>query len=90
MNEENNKFSEKVKEKFVKEGFRVEIDKSNETLGKKVRNAQLERVFYMITVGEKEEESNTLSVRSRDGSLEHGVQIGKFISKVKKEIKNRK
>ena len=90
MNEGNNKFSEKLKEKFVKEGFRVEVDKTNESLGKKVRNAQLERVFYTVTIGDKEEEGKTLSVRSRDGSLEHGVKISKFISKVKKEIIDRK
>ncbi len=90
MSEENNSFALKVKEKFVKVGFRVEIDDSNESLGKKVRNAQLERVFYMLTVGDKEEESKTISVRSRDGSLEHGVKVSDFVSRVKKEIRERK
>lgn len=90
MNEKNVKFAEKVKEKLVAEGIRVEVDSSNESLGKKVRNAQLERVFYMVTVGDKEESSKTLSIRSRDGSLEHGVPVGNFIKKLKKEIGERK
>ncbi len=90
MNEKNVKFSQKLKKKFIDSGFRVEIDDSNESLGKKVRNAQLERVFYMVTIGDKEEESKTISVRSRDGSLEHNVQILQFISKLKKEINKKR
>ncbi len=90
MSEKNNSFADKIKKKLLESGIRVEVDSSNESLGKKVRNAQLERVFYMITVGDKEEESGTISLRSRDGSLEHGLKLGKFISKVKKEIEKRK
>ena len=90
MNEKNNNFAEKVKEKFVQEGLRVEVDHTNESLGKKVRTAQLERVFYMVTVGDKEEAEKTISVRSRDGSLEHDLKIPKFISRIKKEIKEKK
>ncbi|MCR4327470.1 MAG: threonine--tRNA ligase [Nanoarchaeota archaeon] len=90
MSEKNNKFAEKVKEKFVQEGLRVEVDYTNESLGKKVRTAQLERVFYMVTVGDKEEAGKTISVRSRDGSLEHGLPISKFIKRMKKEIEGRK
>jgi len=90
MSEKNNLFAEKIKGKLLEEGLRVEIDESNESLGKKVRNAQIERVFYMVTIGDKEEESNTISLRSRDGSLEHGLNMTKFVSRLKKEIKNRK
>jgi len=90
MNEKNVKFAEKVKENFVKGGLRVEVDSTDETLGKKVRNAQLEKVFYTITIGDEEEKGMTLSVRSRDGSLEHGVKVEDFIKKLKKEIEARK
>ncbi len=90
MNEKNNKFAEELKEKLTNEKLRVEVDFNNESLGKKVRNAQLEKVFYVITVGNKEEKSKTLSIRSRDGILEHGVKIPKFILKIKKEIEERK
>lgn len=90
MNEGNVKFASSLKEKFVDAGLRVEVDDSSESLGKKVRNAQIEKVFYMITVGDKEEESKTISVRSRDGQVEQGVDVGKFLSRVKKEIEEKK
>ncbi|MDP3966244.1 MAG: threonine--tRNA ligase [archaeon] len=90
MSEKNNALSYKIKEKLVKEGIRTEVDDTNESLGKKVRNAQLERVFYMVTIGDKEESSETISLRSRDGSLEHNLKLSAFTARVKKEIKNRK
>jgi len=89
MNEKNRKFAEELKEKLMNEKLRVEVDFSNESLGKKVRNAQFEKVFYVITIGDKEEESKTLSVRSRDGTLEHEVKIPEFILKLKKEIEEK-
>ena len=70
-------------------GIRFEVDDRNEKIGYKIREAQLEKVPYMLIIGEKEKESGTVSVRSRkDGDL---GQIGKaeFIEKISQEIKDK-
>lgn len=57
--------------KVLKEaGIRVEADTRNEKLGYKIREAQMDKVPYMIIAGEKEQENNTISVRQRDGDLD--------------------
>lgn len=90
MADRNLDFAKEVKEKLFEEKIRVEIDTSNESLGKKVRNAQLEKVYYMVTVGDKEENAKTLSVRSRDGKVEHDLKIEDFVKRLKKEIGEKK
>lgn len=89
-NDKVEKYASKVYKKLFNEGFRVELDKRNESIGKKVREASIERFNYTITIGDKEAESETISLRSRDGSLEHDLKLPKFTSRLKKEIKLRK
>lgn len=70
-------------------GVRVEIDSSGDTLGKRIRNAELMKVPYILVVGEKEANSNTVSVR-RYGEGDQGVQaIDAFVAKITTEIKER-
>ena len=59
-------YAYKVKEEFQAKGIRVEVDDRNEKTGYKIREAQLQKIPYMLIVGEKEVESNTVSVRSRE------------------------
>ena len=60
----------KLKDEFIKKGIRVEVDDRNEKTGYKIREAQLEKVPYMLVVGPKEVEGNLVSVRSReDGDI---------------------
>jgi len=89
MADKNVKASEKVKEKLKEEGIRVEVDDRVESMSKKVRDAQVEKVNYMITIGEKEEKTGTIAVRTRDGKVDFGVVLDDFISDLKKEIKER-
>ena len=58
-------YANQVKEKIEKNGIRVEIDERNEKIGYKIREAQLEKIPYMLVIGEKEVQTNTASVRSR-------------------------
>ena len=59
-----------VRDKLFDMGLRAEVDVRSEKLGKKIREAQLEKVPYMFIVGDKEQEENTVSVRSRkEGDL---------------------
>lgn len=66
-------YAEKVHKRLVIEGFYTDIDKSNAGINKKVRNAQIEQYNYILVVGEKEESSNTVTVRERDQEKPKGV-----------------
>ena len=79
-----------LKEKFVAEGIRVEVDDRNEKTGYKIREAQLQKIPYMLIVGEKEIETNTLSVRSREGGDLGTRRIDEFLEELKKKIKDKK
>ena len=59
-------YAKQVKEILLKKGFRVVVDDRNEKIGYKIREAQLEKVPYMIVVGEKEVQENTVAIRSRE------------------------
>ena len=81
-------YANKVKEKLQKAGIRVEVDNRDEKIGYKIREAQVQKVPYMLVVGEKEIEAGAVGVRSRrDGDI--GAQkLEEFISKIKEEIEN--
>ena len=70
-------------------GIRYEIDKRNETIGYKIRNAQQEKVPYMLVVGAKEVEANAVAVRARKEGDVGSMSIDEFILKISKEIADR-
>jgi threonyl-tRNA synthetase len=82
-------YAEKVADRLGEAGLRVEVDESRETLGKKVRAAQLDKVPYALVVGDKEEEAGTVAVRDRDGVELRGVTLGSFITSVVRERNRR-
>lgn len=81
-------YANSVKEELEKIGARVEVDSRNEKIGYKIREAQLEKIPYMLVVGEKEIEENSVGVRSRaDGDI-GTVKLQEFVNKISEEIKN--
>ena len=63
-------YAEEVQQRLIEEGFRVEVDRRSEKLGFKIREAQMQKVPYMLVLGEKEVEAKSVSVRSRsEGDL---------------------
>ena len=70
---------------FEKHGLVCDVDDSNESVGKKVRNAQLLKVNYLLTVGDKEVENKTIALRTRDNIVHGEVDISDFLAKVIKE-----
>jgi threonyl-tRNA synthetase len=70
-------------------GVRVEVDDSDNTMGSKIRTQQLHKVPYMLVVGDREAESNTVSVRRRTGEETQGVSVEDFIAAIKDEIEKR-
>ena len=82
-------YAKEVVEKLQKENIRVEIDDRNEKIGYKIRETQLQKVPYMLVLGEKEEKDKLVAVRDRKQGDIGAMKLDEFISKVNEEIKNR-
>ena len=81
-------YAEKIKETLKQKGIRVEIDDRNEKVGYKIREARLQKIPYMLIIGDKEIENNTIGIRTRkDGDIGQ-MKLGDFIEKIENEIKN--
>ena len=90
VSENYHNYAQEVYKKMFEQGIRVEIDKGNDTLGYKIRKAQMEKIPYMVVVGEKESNSGNISVRSREKGDEGTVDINKFIELILNKMKERK
>lgn len=82
-------YANKVKQELENNGFRVELDDRNEKIGKKIREAQLEKVPYMLIIGDKEMQENKVSVRHRKEGDKGSVSLNDFISNIMLEVKNK-
>ena len=79
-------YANEVKAKLEDVGIRVEVDERNEKIGYKIREAQLQKIPYMLVLGDKEKEAGTVGVRSRkDGDI-GAMDLDDFIAKVVEEI----
>ena len=83
-------YARDISDRLTAAGVRVEVDHSDNTMGAKIRNHQLQKVPYMLVVGDNEEQSETLSVRRRSGDEERGVHVDLFIEDIRAEIAQRK
>lgn len=82
-------YADKVARTLFDDGIRVEVDRRAEKMGKKIREAQLQQIPYMLIVGEKEQEAGEVSVRHRrEGDL-GSQELGNFVAKIKEEIAQR-
>ncbi len=90
VSNKNERFAGDVKEKLEQHSIRADTDFKNESVPKKVREAQLMRIPLIITIGDKEEQSQSLAVRTLDGKVTFGVSINEFIQKALSLIKERK
>ena len=79
-------YCQKIADRMTAMGMRVEIDKSNNTVGYKIRAAQQEKVPYMLVVGGKEIEQNAVAVRSRKDGEKGVMPVDQFISEIMMEI----
>ena len=83
-------YAKEVKEKLSQQGFRVEVDARNERMNLKIREAQLQKVPYMLVVGDREAEGETASVRSRDGGDMGALPVTEVIRVFGEESKARR
>jgi threonyl-tRNA synthetase len=85
-----NGFCEELQTQLKANKVRVEFDRRNEKLNYKIREAQMQKVPYMIIVGDKEAESKTVSLRLRDGSEHKGMSVAEVMNLIFTDIKERK
>jgi len=79
-------YGNEVRTRLKSQGVRAQVDTSDNTMRAKIRNQQLHKVPYMLVVGDSEAESQTISVRRRDGEEKRGVRIDDFVESIVKEI----
>lgn len=89
ISEKYEEYAKSVKAQLDEAGIRAEIDLRSEKIGYKIREAQTQKIPYMLVVGQKEEADGTVSVRSRFKGDEGSRELSGFISDVKEEIAGR-
>lgn len=90
MNDEVEDYAKEIQEKLSSERIRSELDNSNNSIGKKVKKAIMEKAFYIVTVGNNEKKNKTISLRSRGSNDVVEMKIEEFVEKLKLEIKDKK
>ena len=83
--EKNTQASQKIKQELENKGFRVELNSSNETLSKRIREAEMQKIPYILVVGEKEEKNKKIAVRKRGKGDLGTMELEKFLGMVYKE-----
>lgn len=86
ITDKQDKYTQEIENELRKNKFKVEIDKRSETAGAKIRDAEIQKIPYMIIVGEKEVKSKNVNIRARGGKIIGNMKLDKFISLLKEDI----
>ena len=89
INDALNNHAKSVYDRLTDQGLRCEMDTRGESLKKKIREAQINYIPLILTIGEKEKSSDTLSVRTLDGKVRMGLSMDEFMAPVLKSVKER-
>jgi len=89
VSEKFNKYGQKITEQLKNSGIRVEINGNQESLGKRIRLAEKEKIPYILVVGEKESENGSVAIRKRGNEDQGTMPINEFIALIQKEIANK-
>ena len=83
-------FADKVYDQLRQAGFRVEKDFRTESLNKKIREAQLQQINYILVIGDKEVEKKSVNIRTRENEVLGERKIDNFIDQMQKEVDEKK
>ncbi|MFA6255739.1 MAG: threonine--tRNA ligase [Candidatus Absconditabacterales bacterium] len=83
-------YADKIHEKFHEQFLRSTVDDSDDSFSKKIRNAEIEKIPYIVIVGEKEESTKTLSIREYRSKKQYETGVAEFVDKCLVEVKTRK
>lgn len=89
ISQKTQKYAEMIFSKLKENGVRVELTDSNETLGKRIREAEIQKIPYILVVGEKEMQNQNINVRHYRRGQEGEIKIEKLLEKIKKEISDK-
>ena len=89
MTDRNRAYAEEIQRQLEDKGFRTELDERNEKIGYKIREAQLEKVPYMLVLGDKEQEAGEVAVRDRRDGKTTVMPLSEFIEKLAYEVETR-
>ena len=89
MTDRNIDYAYQIRDELLNKGFRVEMDTRNEKIGKKIREAQLEKVPYMLVLGDKEQEAAAVAVRDRKDGKTTVMPLDEFVEKLSFEVENK-
>jgi threonyl-tRNA synthetase len=89
ITDRNMEYGNTILEKLKSENVRVELDERSETLQAKIRDAQMEKVPYMIIIGDKEQDTEEISIRTRDGENKQHLKLESFLSDMKKLVEEK-
>ncbi len=90
ISDKQNEWAQKIYEQLDGAGIRVELNKDNETLGKKIREAEKQKTPYILVIGDKEIQANAVAVRRRGKGDLGQIKIDEFIKKIKEEVELKK
>lgn len=90
VSEKFNAYAQEIKETLRQQGLRVSLNLKDESLGKRIREEEKEKIPHILIVGEKEVEDKTVTVRSRGIEKQQTLSLDKFIEKISKEIAEKK
>lgn len=90
ITDRNLKYAKEVVKRLRNEEVRAELDSRNETLQAKIRDAQLQKIPYMLIIGDKEESAGTVAKRSRSGKDYGQIEVSEFIKNIHDEIDTKK
>ncbi|KKP92312.1 MAG: Threonine-tRNA ligase [Parcubacteria group bacterium GW2011_GWA1_36_12] len=90
ISEKHGDYAKKIEKELKEKNIRTELRNENETLGKKIREAEMQKIPYLLVVGDKEISANAVSIRERGKGDIGAVKLEKFIEKITKEIQEKK
>ncbi len=89
VSDKSNEYASEVYDLLFNTGFRVELNTKSESIPKKVRDAQLKQINYILVVGEKDASAGTVTPRTREGEVQEAVMVEKFIERLREEVNNK-
>ena len=75
---------------FKAAGVRIDLDAYDDRMQKKIRNAQMQKVPYMLIAGEEDQQAGTVSIRYRNGEQKNGIAVADAIAEIQSAIRDRK
>jgi len=89
VRENHNEYAKKISDSLKNLGVRVEFDDTDEGMGKKIRAGKVNKIPYMLVIGDKEVESGDLALEIRDGAKQEKIKLEDLQNRLLKEIKER-